>query len=153
MQIDLDCGRTATGAQNVARFVAIFGHMANSRGVLLAGASLIAALALGAPGPAFAACPGTTTGSSSAKPPSTATGVKTGTTSSGSGSSGVSSCGVSTNTKTVTTGLSGGSLAGVHGVTNSLAGVNRSTKTTTKTANNVTHNTSGGAHLHGFHRP
>ncbi len=51
----IDVGGSASGARSVGRIY----RLANSRGALLAGASLIAAFALGTPGQALAAC-GTT---------------------------------------------------------------------------------------------
>src|SRR5271166_633274 len=56
MHSDVGPGGSASGARSVGR---IFNRLANSRGALVAGASLLAAFALSSPSQALAAC-GTT---------------------------------------------------------------------------------------------
>jgi hypothetical protein len=109
--------------------------------VALAGASLIAALALGSPA-ALAACGGTVPTSTGSHAPSSGNGGLHTTTSapaSGGGSAGGSSCGVTTNTKTAT-----GSAAGpVHFSTDGVSGHH----TWTHSANNANnwHSHNGGS--------
>jgi hypothetical protein len=120
MHIDGPRG-TASGARSVGR---IFDRLANSRGALLAGASLLAALALGAPGQAIAAC-GTTIPTGAHAPTSGGGGVHSGaTTPHVSGPSGGSSCPTTVSAKPTP-------LAGVHSPDEaprhaSLAGVHTS---------------------------
>jgi len=104
MQIDVGPGGSASGARSVGR---IFNRLANSRGALLAGASLILALTLGAPGQALAAC-GTTIPTGAHAPSSGGGGVHSGaTTPHVSGPSGGSSCPTTVSAKPTP-------LAGVH---------------------------------------
>ena len=128
----IDVGGSASGALSVGR---IFDRLANSRGALLAGASLLAAFALGAPGRALAAC-GTTIPTTGAHAPSTgAAGVHTGaTTPHVSAPSGGTSCPTTVSAKP--TPLAGVhepgeapghvSLAGVHTLTHSTSNTNAS---------------------------
>jgi hypothetical protein len=104
MHIDVGPGETASGARSVGRIY----RLTNSHGALLAGASLLAAFALGAPGQAFAAC-GTTIPTTGAHAPSTGGGgVHTGaSTPHVSGPSGGSSCPTTVSAKPTP-------LAGVH---------------------------------------
>ncbi len=101
----IDVGVSASGALSVGR---IFNRLANSRGALLVGASLLAAFALGAPGQALAAC-GTTIPTTGAHAPTTGSaGVHSGaTTPHVSGPSGGSSCPTTVSAKPTP-------LAGVH---------------------------------------
>ena len=99
----IDVGGSASGARSVGRIY----RLANSRGALLAGASLLAALALGAPSQALAAC-GTTMRTGAHAPSSGSAGVHSGaTTPHVSGPSGGSSCPTSVSAKPTP-------LAGVH---------------------------------------
>jgi len=103
MHIKVGPGGTATGARSVGRIC----RLANSRGAFLAGASLLAALALVAPGQALAAC-GTTIPTGAHAPSSGSAGVHSGaTTPHVSGSSGGSSCPTTVSAKPTP-------LAGVH---------------------------------------
>jgi len=103
MHIKVGPGGTATGARSVGRIC----RLANSRGAFLAGVSLLAALALVAPGQALAAC-GTTIPTGAHAPSSGSAGVHSGaTTPHVSGSSGSSSCPTTVSAKPTP-------LAGVH---------------------------------------
>jgi len=103
MHIKVGPGGTATGARSVGRIC----RLANSRGAFLAGVSLLAALALVAPGQALAAC-GTTIPTGAHAPSSGSAGVHSGaTTPHVSGSSGGSSCPTTVSAKPTP-------LAGVH---------------------------------------
>jgi len=99
----IDVGGSASGARSVGRIC----RLANSRGAFLAGVSLLAALALVAPGQALAAC-GTTIPTGAHAPSSGSAGVHSGaTTPHVSGSSGGSSCPTTVSAKPTP-------LAGVH---------------------------------------
>ena len=126
MRIDAR-GRTSSGARSVGTIC----RLANSRGALLAGASLLAAFALGA-GQALAAC-GTTIPTTGAHAPSTGSaGVHSGaTTPRASGPSAGSSCPTTVSAKPTP-------LAGVHEPGEaprhvSLAGVHTLTRRTSNT--------------------
>jgi hypothetical protein len=123
-------GGTASGARSVGTIY----RLANSPGALLAGASLLAAFALGAPGQVLAAC-GTTIPTGAHAPSSGSAGVHSGaTTPHVSGSSGGGSCPTSVSAKP--TPLAGVhepgeapghvSLAGVHTLTHSTSNTNAS---------------------------
>ena len=123
-------GGTASGAHSVDTIY----RLANSRGALLAGASLLAAFAIGASSQALAAC-GTTTPTTGAHAPSTGSaGVHSGaTTPHVSAPSGGSSCPTTVSAKPTP-------LAGVHEPGEaprhvSLAGVHTSAHSTTNTNN------------------
>ncbi len=99
----IDVGGNASGARSVGRIY----RLANSRGALLAGASLLAAFALGASDQALAAC-NTTIPTGAHAPSSGGGGVHSGaTTPHVSGPSGGSSCPTSVSAKPTP-------LAGVH---------------------------------------
>jgi hypothetical protein len=103
MHIDVGPGETASGARSVGRIY----RRANSRSAFLAGASLLAAFVLSAPGQAFAAC-GTTIPTGAHAPSTGAAGVHTGaSTPHVSGPSGGSSCPTAVSAKPTP-------LAGVH---------------------------------------
>jgi hypothetical protein len=106
MHIDVSPRALHFGVRSVGRFVTI-GGLASSRRALLAGASLILALALGAPDQAIAAC-GTTMPTGAHAPSSGAGGVHAGaTTPHVSSSSGGTSCSTTTSGNPTP-------LAGVH---------------------------------------
>ena len=133
MHIDVGPGGTATGARSVGRIC----RLANSRGALLAGASLLAAFALAAPSEALAAC-GTTIPTGAHAPSTGSAGVHSGaTTPHVSGPSGGSSCSTSVSAKPTP-------LAGVHEPGEapghvSLAGVHTWTHSTSNTNNGHLH--------------
>ena len=103
MHADVGPGETASGARSVGSIY----RLANSRSAFLAGASLLAAFALGAPGQAFAAC-GTTIPTGAHAPSTGGGGVHTGaTTPHVSGPSSGSSCPTTVSAKPTP-------LAGVH---------------------------------------
>lgn len=134
MHTDVGPGGHASGARSVGK---IFDRLASPRGALLAGASLILALTLGAPGQALAAC-GTTMPTGAHAPSSGGAGVHSGaTTPHVSGPSGGSSCPTTVSAKPTP-------LAGVHEPGEaprhvSLAGVH--------TWAHNTSNTNNGGHL------
>jgi hypothetical protein len=109
---------------------------------VLAGASLVAILALGAPGQALAACgtSTTTTGGGVTQPPSAKTGVGAGS-HAPSGSTGTSSScpgGGTTGNGIKTTALRAGTLSGVHPATG-ITGNGGKKTTTSTTTGAVTH--------------
>jgi hypothetical protein len=126
----IDVGGSASGARSVGRIY----RLASSRGALLVGASLLAALALGAPSQALAAC-GTTMPTGAHAPSAGGGGVHSGaTTPHVSGPSGGSSCPTAVSAKP--TPLAGVhepgeapghvSLAGVHTLAHSTSNTNNS---------------------------
>jgi hypothetical protein len=136
MHIYVVPGEACSSARSVCGFVS-FGRFASSHGALLAGATLILALAFGAPGQALAAC-GTTMPTGAHAPSSGAGGTHSGATAPHvSGPSGGSSCPTKVSAKPTP-------LAGVHEPGEaprraSLAGVH--------TWAHNTSNTSNGGHL------
>jgi hypothetical protein len=100
----------------------------------------LAALVFAAPGEAFAACGGGTTGSTGAKPPSAGTGGTHSGSTPSAGSTGASSCGVNATTSALSrVGLTAPSLSGVHtGVITDNGGKRGGSTTSSKTASTVT---------------
>ena len=135
MHIYVDPGEARSRARSVGGFVT-FGRFASSHGALLAGASLIFALTLGAAGQALAACGGTTVPTGAHAPSSGSGGVHAGATA--PHASGSSGGGTSCSTTAI---ANPARLAGVHLPGEaprhvSLAGVHPSTATH-GTTNNV----------------
>jgi len=144
MHMDVGSRGVRCGARSVGGFAA-FDRPALSRGALLAGASLILALTLGAPSQALAACGGTTVPTGAHAPSSGAGGTHTGATAPHvSGSSG-SSCWTTASANPTP-------LAGVHGPSEaarhvSLAGVHTWTHSTVNSQHSQVHSTTSGSQI------
>jgi hypothetical protein len=140
--MSFDFGGGATSAARIGgRSGAIFNTIARSRTSLLACASLIAVLTLGAQGQALAACGTITTGGGAHAAPSGGGSVHSGASaphvSTGSGGGGGCASGNGgTGTKVGT--VTGGKIA--------LAGVHTGNGTTRNTGNGTTRNTGSGTH-------